>query len=67
MDNTIALIAGLTALVTAIGVMLGTLVSFLKMMKELKLNTQLTSHAVVTGESTHRILTRETEANSETD
>jgi putative effector of murein hydrolase len=55
--NTTALVTALTALVVAIGGVVGAITGVLKVLRELRQNTQLTTMGVVTGESTHSLLT----------
>lgn len=54
--DTNALIAAVTALVIAIGGTVGAIAGLIKVLRELKKNTQISEIAAITGESTHQML-----------
>ena len=62
-SDTTAIVTALTALVVAVGGVITAAAGFVKMLRELRQNTKLTTMGVVTGESTHSLLTEETAKN----
>lgn len=66
LEDSTALVAAATALIIALTTLVAGIIAGMKVLSELRRNTQLTEIAAVTGESTHELVKQQAEGTTNT-